>query len=235
MKEIRAITLDLDDTLWPIDPVIEAAEARVYDWLCENCPDIGRSHSIESLREARLDIARLESGIAHDVTELRRRSLRAILVDDGSYPETYVDQAMEVFLEHRNRVALFPDARPFLERASRKYPLVSLSNGNADLQRIGLGDLFTAQVAAGEVGAAKPDPQIFRAACERLALQPRQVLHIGDHPEHDILGAARAGIRTVWINRNGAQWDGAARADHEVTDLEQVLDLLPLPRPGDPE
>lgn len=232
MKEIRAITLDLDDTLWPIEPVIAAAEDRLHEWLSAHCPEIGRSHTVESMRDARMRIAQSEKAIAHDLTEVRRRALHRIIVGEGAYPAVYVDRAIAEFLEHRNNVRLYPDALPFLNRARQSYPLLSISNGNADMHRIGLADLFVTHVSARDVGAAKPDEKVFRAACEHLALEPEQVLHIGDHPVQDILGAARIGMKTVWINRNGARWEEEAGADYEVTSLEQVLDLLPLQSPG---
>lgn len=232
MKKIRAITLDLDDTLWPVGPVIEEAEKRLYEWLSAHCPGIVQAHTVESMREDRLAIARIEKDIAHDLTEVRRRALHRIIVGEGAYPAMYVDHAIAEFLEHRNNVQLFPDALPFLIRVREAYPLVSISNGNADLHRIGLADLFATNVSAREVGAAKPDEKVFRTACEHLGLDPAQVLHIGDHPVQDILGAARIGMKTVWVNRTGIQWEEEAAADYEVTSLEQVLDLLPLPSPG---
>jgi len=235
MEEIRAITLDLDDTLWPVEPVIEAAEHRLCEWLSRNCPRIAGSHTVESMRETRAAIAQFEKEIAHDLTEIRRRSLHRIIVGEGSYPGEYVDRAMAEFLEHRNKVELFPDALPFLTRARDAYPLVTISNGNADLHRIGLAGMFVSHISARDVGAAKPDAKVFHAACEHLGLAPEQVLHIGDHPVQDILGAARIGMKTVWVNRTGAQWDNEPGADYEVASLDRVLDLLPLDRSGDSE
>lgn len=233
--EIRAITLDLDDTLWPIEPVIDIAERRLHDWLCVHCPRITRTHTVESMREIRLLVAELDRTIAHDVTEIRRRSLERLIVDEGAYPRDMVDLAMAEFLEHRNRVELFTDTMPFLRRASASLPLLSISNGNADLRRVGLSQLFRAHISASDIGAAKPDSRLFQAACDYLALPPRQVLHIGDHPIQDILGAARTGMKTVWINRTGANWEEEHSPDYVVTSLEQVPELVPLDSPGDPE
>lgn len=235
MHEIRAITIDLDDTLWPIDPVIEVAERKLFDWLRVNCPKIAHSHTVETLREMRQSIASTNIRIAHDMTEVRRQSLEKVIVTEAAYPGEYVAEAMEEFHFHRNRVEFFPDAMPFLNRVNGRLPVLGLSNGNADLHRIGVSGLFTAHISAIEVGAAKPDPRVFKAACEHLGLESRSVLHIGDHPIQDILGAARIGMRTVWINRTGADWGEEHSADHEVTSLEQVLELLPLHSPGEPE
>lgn len=233
--DIRAVTIDLDDTLWPIDPVIVAAESALYGWLCANCPKIAHSHTVESMRDARLSIAAKNADIAHDVTEVRRRSLEQFIVEEGAYPDEFVNRAMEVFLEHRNRVSFFPDALPFLLRVSASIPVLSISNGNADLKRVGLSDFLVTHISAIDVGAAKPDSKPFQAACDYLELAPENILHIGDHPIHDILGAARLGMYTVWVNRTDATWEEEHRADHVVTSLEQVLDLLPLHSPGDPE
>jgi len=235
MHEIRAVTVDLDDTLWPVGPVIEAAENRLHDWLRVNCPRIADLHTVESMRQLRSKIVSTDKEIAHDLTEVRRRSLERVIVTQGAYPGEMVDRAMEEFLEHRNKVEFFPDAMPFLRRTSVSLPVLSISNGNADPDRIGVGGFFTAHISAMRIGAAKPDPRLFRAACTHLGLNPSNVLHIGDHPIQDILGAARVGMRTVWVNRTGAQWEEEHGADHEVTSLEQVLDLLPLDSFGDPE
>lgn len=232
MDNIRAITLDLDDTLWPIEPVIDGAERKLYDWLAANCPRVTRTHSLDSMREVRASIAQLYQHIAHDLGELRRRSLARLIVHEGGYPAHLVEHAMAEFLEHRNRVELFPDAMPFLEQAGRSFPLLSLTNGNVDLQRVGLSHLFIHHVSAAEIGAAKPDERLFLAACDHLGTGPENVLHIGDHPIQDILGAARAGMKTVWINRNGAEWQEEHGADHEVSSLDQVLSLLPQHNPG---
>ena len=56
---------------------------------------------------------------------------------------------------------------------------------------------------------AKPASSIFHAACAQLDCKPSQVLHVGDDVDLDIIGAARAGLRTCWINR--AESDGHAR------------------------
>lgn len=235
MDRIRAITLDLDDTLWPIGPVIEAAESKLYDWLSLNCPRAARRHDPETMRELRDSVVRDHADIAHDLTEVRRRTLERLIVTEGAYPRDYVDRAMGEFLRHRNDVEFFPDALPFLTRVSAAFPLLSITNGNADLGRIGLNGLFITQISAREVGAAKPDARMFLAACAHLKLAPQHILHIGDHPVQDILGAAQVGMKTVWVNRNGAPWDQEYSADHEVTSLEEVLDLLPPSSIGDSE
>jgi len=88
--------------------------------------------------------------------------------------------------------------------------VAAVSNGNADLARIGIGELFAFQLGSREFGAAKPDPGIFHAACARLGVERTHVLHVGDHAEMDVAGAMRAGLRGCWINREAQAWSHTA-------------------------
>jgi HAD superfamily hydrolase (TIGR01549 family) len=131
-----------------------------------------------------------------------------------------------VFFAARNAVELFEDVRPTLERLARRYPLASLSNGNADLRLIGLDDLFVFSLNAIEVGSAKPEPLMFETACRRLGMRPAEIVHVGDDPDHDVRGGRDAGFRTVWVNRTGQEWPGGARADAEIDALAELEAVL---------
>ena len=117
-----------------------------------------------------------------------------------------MEPAYEAFYAARNQVEYYPDALAALERIAAIVPVAALSNGNADLERIGVAHLFAFQLGAREHGAAKPQASIFHAACTRLGVAPAHVLHVGDHMEMDVAGAIRAGLRGCWINREAAEW-----------------------------
>ena len=72
------------------------------------------------------------------------------------------------------------------------------------LERTGLGPLVDAVVISAQVGAAKPDPAIFRVALDRLGATADAALHVGDSVEHDVAGARAAGIDAVLVARDGA-------------------------------
>ncbi len=147
MIAIRVISLDLDDTLWPVAPVIEAAEAALFDWLKIRCPKAVQGHSVESMRAVRTRVAAKFPEQSHDLTFLRRRALAWQFSSTG-YPESLCDEAMEVFTAARNRVEFYDDVRPALERLRADYRLFAVSNGNADLRRCGIGELFDGHVTA---------------------------------------------------------------------------------------
>lgn len=222
---IKAITFDLDDTLWDIWPVVIRAEQQLHDWLAVRYPRIPARFTPLELRELCGEIASARPEIAHDRTLLRKEALWLAARRTG-YATFAVDEAFAVFYAARNAVELFAEVRPVLERLARRYTLASLSNGNADVGLIGLDDVFTFSLSAIDVGAAKPEPLMFDIARCRLAVRPEQIVHVGDDPEHDVWGAARVGFRTIWVNRTGRDWPGGPRAHSEIrslTELEAVL------------
>lgn len=222
---IAAITLDLDDTLWPIEPVIARAEARLHEWLVRHCPRAAQAFPLAALRELRDRIAAEHPQLAHDYSAQRRLSLQHALIGHG-YDQTHVDAAYDEFYVARNEVACYADTIAALDRLAARFPLASLSNGNADLERIGLRRYFRFSISARECGVAKPDPAIFHAACERLGLPPAQVLHVGDDAELDVAGARAAGMKTAWVNRHGATWVRSQPPHLHVRDLTELADIL---------
>lgn len=222
---IRAITLDLDDTLWPIWPVIERAERALHGWLEAHCPRTAARFPIVEMRALRASVADAHPHLTHDYCAQRTLSLQQAMQASGDDPARAVD-AFEVFMAERNRVELYPDALQGLHRLGARHRLAALTNGNADLQRIGLAGHFEFALGAREFGRAKPDPSIFLAACERLQLAPHEVLHVGDDPELDVLGARAAGLHCAWINRRDESWAHALTPDLTITSLLQLADWL---------
>lgn len=218
---VRAITLDLDDTLWPFAPIGDRIDQVLQAWMVEHSPATAAMYPLVAMRELRDRTWREHPQLHHDLTALRKLSLRVALETSGASLDL-LDPAYEAFFAARNQVQFYPDALEALARIAARVPVAALSNGNADLQRIGLGHLFVHQIHSREHGAAKPEASIFLAACERLGVPPAEVLHVGDHIEMDVLGAARAGLRSCWINRP-EDHDGQPRAwTHETLrpDLE---------------
>ncbi|MCB1801123.1 MAG: HAD-IA family hydrolase [Gammaproteobacteria bacterium] len=223
---VRLITFDLDDTLWPCAPVIQAAEQESYTWLECQAPRLTQRHSPQDLRTHRMQLARSQPEIAHDLTELRLRSL-AMLLEDAGYPRHLAQHANDLFRTARNRVTPYEEVATELARLRQRYTLVSVTNGNSQIEHTPLHASFDHSLTAAEVGAAKPDPAIFHAASERSGIPLDAFLHVGDDPERDVEAARRLGIRTVWVNRSGSDWpDDLEPADIEVEDLTALVAIL---------
>jgi putative hydrolase of the HAD superfamily len=224
--KIKAITLDLDDPLWPIWPTIERAEKALHDWLGLHAPMAAAMFaSAGALREIRNEIGDTRPDLKSDLSALRRESIRLALVRAGENP-ALAEPAFDVFFEERQRVTFYDDALAALDFLSARFPLVSLSNGNADVHRVGLGHYFQASISAREFGVGKPDPRIFLAAAGALDLQPEQVLHVGDDATLDGLGALNAGMQSAWLNRSDHLWPHEATPHLTVAGLDEICALF---------
>lgn len=230
---IRALSFDLDDTLWAIEPTILRAEQLLHDWLQRHHPEIPALFTPVALRELTRAAATRWPEQAHDRGGLRRAALRLAAEQVGIVERFCEHTAFEVFQHARNQVELFPEALPVLNRLRVRYPLVALSNGNADLTRIGIDHLFVLALNPETTGTAKPDPAMYHAACEALGVAPEEVLHIGDDPRLDVQGAAGAGMRTAWFNPGQRGWPGGPRPDAEIRELTQLEPLLERLAPSD--
>jgi len=202
---IQALTLDLDDTLWPFAPIGARIDQVLHDWMLQHSPATAAMYPQDAMRALRERAYVENPHLHHDLSALRRLALQQALDASGGDP-ALLEPAYEAFYAARNQVEYYPDALAALERIAAIVPVAALSNGNADLERIGVAHLFAFQLGAREHGAAKPQASIFHAACTRLGVAPAHVLHVGDHMEMDVAGAIRAGLRGCWINREAAEW-----------------------------
>lgn len=202
-EPIRALLFDLDDTLWPITPVIERAETLLFDWLSDQVPRVTERYTIAAMRKRRSELMAEHPRFRVDLWALRHAALHEAFVACGA-DTTRIEEAMNVFTTARNQVTLFDDVLVCLPRLAKRITLGSLTNGAADLRQIGLNHHFAVSLAAHEIGRAKPDPAVFHAACEALALPPSQVAYVGDDLRLDVEGAQKAGLRGIWLNRHRA-------------------------------
>lgn len=132
----------------------------------------------------------------------------------------------------------FPEVYPVLEALRPRYRLAVVSNSDDDflteaLQRNNLR--FDTVVTSERARAVKPNPAIFQHLVERLGLEPRQVLCVGDNPIPDVLGPRRAGLKVAWVNRQGVRRPrNVPPPDIRVRTLSELLPLLvpaPVPSP----
>ncbi|WNW12774.1 HAD family hydrolase [Pseudomonas sp. DTU_2021_1001937_2_SI_NGA_ILE_001] len=225
---IKLITFDLDDTLWDNVPAIQGAEALLRNWLVEHAPRLG-SVPVEHLGAIRARLVAAEPGLKHRISALRRQVLFHALRDVGYDQDQAMDLAersFEAFLQERHQVQVFPEVVPTLEILAKTYTLGVITNGNADIRRLGLADYFDFALCAEDLGIGKPDPAPFQEALRRADCAADQAVHIGDHPQDDVGGAQRAGLKTIWFNPQGNAWDAAHRPDAQIHNLSQLPEVL---------
>jgi len=224
--QIHAITFDLDDTLWPIAPTIAHADQVLATWLARHAPQTAvLSSDLAHRREIRAMIEVQHPDRSHDLSFLRLASIRESLRRAGEDP-ALAEPAFEAFFAARNEVCVFDGVVQALTRLAERYPLVAVSNGNADVFRTPVGAFFQASVSARDCGVAKPDPRIFQAAAERLNLPVHAVLHVGDDVLADAVGARAVGMQAVWVNTHERAWSHDSAPPLTVSAVAQLCDHL---------
>lgn len=199
----QALLFDLDDTLWPIGPVIAAAELGWHAWLAERTPLVTDKYTVEQLRALRMALLERQPEMVADLYQLRRAALEAVFLETGA-DRSHIDGAMAHFHTLRNAVTVFDDVLPALEELRTMLRLGVITNGNADLEVIGLHHHFEVALASHSFGRAKPAPEIFLAACTAMGVAPEHAIYVGDDLRLDVQGAQAVGMRAVWMNRIGS-------------------------------
>lgn len=223
---IKCITFDLDDTLWAVDPVVRAANHTLYEWLYVNAPLFNKTYQLRDLNTLRTAVLLQQPDIGYSVSRIRMAVLQYGLEQAGytfSEATQLAEQAFSVFYQARQKVEFFEHALTMLEALkSHGYLLGAISNGNADVKQVGLAHLMDFQFSADSVGVEKPDPLIFQQMLVHTQLRPEQVIHVGDHPVHDIEGAKGAGLWSIWVNLKAQAWSGIDKPDAQVSCLSDV-------------
>jgi len=234
---IKLVTFDLDNTLWDNNPVLLRAEQACYDYLQQHAPQIPARYSLADLARLRMSMMEESPQLAAQVSKVRKLAMRRVLEETGhetALIPPLVEQAFNRFHEERNKVELFEHTVPLLGNLQKKYQLGSITNGNSDLQKIGIAEYFSFSLSAEKVGAKKPRPNIFHAALHKANISPHEMVHIGDHHDDDISGAQQLGIHTIWFNPQKLRWENESDKTpptaivHCLSEIPDVLTRLKI-------
>ena len=224
-NDIKCVTLDLDDTLWPLKPAIRKAERRLYEWLQKNYPSITEKYSIEDIAAKTSRLNQQRPNIAHDVSALRLLALRE-LADEFGYDPMLASAGLALFRHHRNQVEPFQHSSIALAWLKARFIVGAVTNGNVQLEQTPLSKYFDFFISAAEAGVCKPAPEIFLKAAHRAGVRPNDILHIGDSAQADVLGALNAGCRAIWFNHKRLPWPGGQTPQAVIHCLSELSTLL---------
>ena len=229
---VKALCFDLDDTLYDNHPVIKRAEQQLKTWLNHRLPATGNFNAADWQRFAE-DTIRQNPWLQNHVTEKRRAVLTKVALHCGlsnSVAQHLAEDALEFFLAERSNFQVPAKAIKLLAALAKYYPLVAITNGNVDCDKLGLAPYFSLVLKAGFDGAAKPELDMFSQAQAYLNLPSSHILHIGDSLITDVAGAKRAGFQACWYNDQNKTIYSLHQAsllpDVEINDIEQLRRLL---------
>lgn len=232
LGEIRAITFDLDDTLYDNRPVIARTERESTLFLQRYHPAL-KNLDTGHFQRIRAELRQREPDIYHDVSQWRWRAVELTLRDQGldaGAARAGADAFMESFARWRSDIDV-PDAtHRTLSALAERWPLVAITNGNASPAACGLDGYFKFVLRAGPDGRAKPFRDMYHVAAQKLAIPPHSILHVGDDLTADITGAVCSGLQACWVNDRGGdvfQAPDARLLPHiEISQLASLTALL---------
>jgi HAD superfamily hydrolase (TIGR01549 family) len=203
----KTVLFDMDDTIFDHSLTCRAALAQLR-------------REVPALRGPTLDAMWNEYnrllGATHTDVMLGRRSSEAVRAERLQRLATWAGHVIDaseaaelsrVYREHYQSLRRPVPGAPEMVRRLRGRTRVGVVTNNTVAEQtqklafLGLQGEVDFLVTSEEVGAAKPDPSIFRAALERAGAAPKEAVMIGDSWTSDVAGARSAGIRAVWFNR----------------------------------
>lgn len=206
---IKAVTFDLDDTLWPLYDVIMQSHKLSNDWLINKFPQMEGILFTEQERSMWSKLIKEEPALANRLSELRKKVITALLVENDVEEKEAIEcseKAFDIFLEERHKVTYFDGVLEVLEDLGKEYTLGVLTNGNASIETLGIDHLFDFYLNAEMVNDSKPGAKMFEQAMQETSLNPNEICHVGDHPINDVKGALNVGFKAVWLNALENSW-----------------------------
>jgi len=214
LTNVKAISFDLDDTLYSNKPIMQAIEKKMIAYFAKLA--VIHTSPLKSQQALnhhfwlpfRQQAILSQPDLAHDVVLVRLVTYRLGFIKLGlseGAAEQQAQAALDYFIALRSDFIVPESSLELLKYLSGKYPLVAISNGNVDTKALGIAHYFQHIYHAGwqtngQLLRQKPTGDMFYLACQKLAIKPSQLLHVGDCGRADIQGALLAGCQTAWLS-----------------------------------
>lgn len=242
MRKIAAVTFDLWDTLVQEYPggSDKVAKARI-EGIRRVLGGFGLEHSRDELTKAYA-----KTGDFLDLTWSKKRDMSVrdqVLfllssVDDklaGKLKTSEIEAVEKVYCDGIFEMPprLLPGAKDSLKSAkSRGYKVGLISNTGRTpgttlrvlMEQMGILQYFDATTFSNEIMVRKPAETAFKVTLEKLRVQPKVSVHIGDDPDKDVAGAKQVGMRAIQVVRDGAR--KSLSADLHIRTLDGVVDRI---------
>jgi len=234
---IKAIFFDLDGTLCDSDTAWSIAQREMFQLLREQYPDVSQEVLTETWKTVHQRLfQQLDAGKC-SMANVRDARFQCLFQELG-LPIDKVMEGLSGFFCSRylTSLRLYDDVTVLEEL--RAYHVGIITNGAHDehtdsqlskVRHLGLSERIQSLTISGEIGVRKPKIEIFQVACERAGISPKKALFVGDTVENDIVGANRAGMTSVFINRTAdllTPKTADEQPDHSISNLHDILSCL---------
>jgi len=236
LKPFKAISFDLDDTLYNNRPIMLAIEKKMLAYFAEKFSAHELIFNRRYWATFRRQAIQCNKDLSHDVVQVRfetyRLGLLALTINEEEAGKQ-AQAALDYFISLRSDFTVPKASHELLASLGQKFPLVAISNGNVDTKVLGIEHYFKYIYHAGfQAGTGnqllkqKPATDMFNLVCQQLAIKPEELLHVGDCGFADIHGALNAGCQTAWLPHYGVGKSLKQLPHIELSDLQALSDLL---------
>ena len=241
LKPFKAISFDLDDTLYSNGPIMAAIDIKMVQYFAQLMPTQAQVFDVKFWWPFRQQAIQQHGDLAHDVVAVRFECYRLGLLS-LNYSEvvacTEAQAALDYFISLRSDFTVPEVNHHLLAKLSEQLPIVAITNGNVDANAIGIAPYFSAIYHAGfqvnhtstlhqgSLFKQKPRHDMFHVACEQLTIRPEELLHVGDCGYADIFGAINAGCQAAWLPKYGVGKAIKVLPHIELNEVNELLRLL---------
>ncbi len=249
LTAVKAISFDLDDTLYNNRPVMRGIEKKMESYFSKKLaillPAEKQVFNRRFWMPYRHQAIKANVEINHDVVQLRFESYRLGLSAHGLTADEAAKQAqaaLDYFIQLRSDIAVPEVSKQLLARLGEQYPLVAISNGNVNTKALGIYHYFqhiyhagfqrgnhsdiADNLLVGKLLKQKPSTDMFVEVCQQLDILPEELLHVGDCGFADIHGALSSGCQTAWLPHYGVGKPLKQLPHIELSHVSQLLRLL---------
>ena len=233
LHAVKAMTFDLDDTLYNNEPIIQRAEQALQQHIQTHHPRAA-SLTAQQWRNLKNNALTSRPELASDMGQLRLTILRQALNEDAqekrwdeAQREDAVMACFHCFYHARSQFKLAQEIHTTLKTLSARMPLVAITNGNVNAKAIGIHTYFNDIYHANLSRPMKPSPVMFEHAAAKLGIAPQHILHVGDNLQKDVYASINAGFQSAWYACNrpmALQLEKVSVLPHVV--LDNLSELL---------
>ena len=234
---IKAVFFDLDGTLCDSDTAWSIAQREIFQLLHEHYPDVSEETLTEAWRTVHQELFKQLNAGKCAMADVRDSRFQCLFRELGLPVDKVMEELSDFFcLRYLTSLRLYDDVA-ILEKL-HTYHVGIITNGAHDehtdsqlskVRHLGLSGRIQSLTISGEVGVRKPNAKIFKVACERAGILPKEAMVVGDTIENDIVGANRAGMTSVFIDRKSdvlTPETADEQPDHSISNLYDVLSCL---------
>lgn len=209
IEPFEVISFDLDDTLYDNTVVIAKAEHEFASFLCQNFNLDSKANDPSFWSAIKDKLIIQDAYLEDDVSLLRAHVLYQGLTSLKGSSYVSFENCKELvthFINIRSNVTVSKEVIELLAKLGQHYILVAISNGNVDIKKIGLADIFAYDLRPSyKIHRKKPHSDLFEQAKSIYNISSKQILHVGDDPITDVQGSVLANCQCAFLDKGYAK------------------------------